>query len=583
MGSDKLNSRNSRRSFLRIVITRQILIASLAAIFTIMGMNVIFSYFYRTLIFEPSFKATINTTFSHINQWQRTVQAFDISYKSVLKDLLNVISAQLEVNMELSDEQISNLLKNEVEKKTLEYVREANWYLLSPEGVIERTNYLPDLGLDIAKVVPRYWKNRLKPIQPQDIVLESVNFEIKTNRPRIFGYKRLSNNWILEIGLALDQVIVDDLWRNLGDLIKNLDYVKDIRLYSISFIPFGDAEELSKEDKKFFSKSEAENSFIVRSLGNSKFVIYKNFIPIDSEGKVDWSGKSIYMTARAMSILDFGGLESFKKVITWSFSFIIIAVTFLEVLVSTKAFENISKSFSTLLKHVKKFQENPLDPNLKNYNPNSQIKIKEIYELENAFYQMENRISEQMISQKLINDLLQKDLERYSEVENQLKKEVFTDSLTGLYNRRYLLNKLEEIIEKADINQEKLVICFIDVDDLKKINDSFGHIIGDRVLKIIGQTIHEVIRKDDVLARIGGDEFAVLFYNKSIEEAKKAIERVELALRDINLPDFPELRISISYGFAEWDSEGPVSIEDLLRKADIEMYKQKFDKKASRG
>ncbi|MCD6546693.1 MAG: GGDEF domain-containing protein [Thermotogae bacterium] len=485
--------------------------------------------------------------------------------------------------MELSDEQISNLLKNEVEKKTLEYVREANWYLLSPEGVIERTNYLPDLGLNIAKVVPRYWKNRLKPIQPQDIVLESVNFEIQTNRPRIFGYKRLSNNWILEIGLALDQVIVDDLWRNLGDLIKNLDYVKDIRLYSISFIPFGDAEELSKEDKKFFSKSEAENSFIVRSLGNSRFVIYKNFIPIDSEGKVDWSGKNIYMTARAMSILDFGGLELFKKVITWSFSFIIIAVTFLEILVSTKAFENISKSFSTLLKHVKKFQENPLDPNLKNYNPNSQIKIKEIYELENAFYQMENRISEQMISQKLINDLLQKDLERYSEVENQLKKEVFTDSLTGLYNRRYLLNKLEEIIEKADINQEKLVICFIDVDDLKKINDSFGHIIGDRVLKIIGQTIHEVIRKDDVLARIGGDEFAVLFYNKSIEEAKKAIERVELALRDINLPDFPELRISISYGFAEWDSEGPVSIEDLLRKADIEMYKQKFDKKASRG
>ena len=548
-----------------------------------MGMNVIFSYFYRTLIFEPSFKATINTTFSHINQWQRTVQAFDISYKSVLKDLLNVISAQLEVNMELSDEQISNLLKNEVEKKTLEYVREANWYLLSPEGVIERTNYLPDLGLDIAKVVTRYWKNRLKPIQPQEIVLESVNFEIKTNRPRIFGYKRLSNNWILEIGLALDQIIVIDLWRNLGDVIKNLDYVKDIRLYSISFIPFGDAEELSKEDKKFFSKSEAENSFIVRSLGNSKFVIYKNFIPIDSEGKVDWSGKNIYMTARAMSILDFGGLESFKKVITWSFSFIIIAVTFLEVLVSTKAFENISKSFSTLLKHVKKFQENPLDPNLKNYNPNSQIKIKEIYELENAFYQMENRISEQMISQKLINDLLQKDLERYSEVENQLKKEVFTDSLTGLYNRRYLLNKLEEIIEKADINQEKLVICFIDVDDLKKINDSFGHIIGDRVLKIIGQTIHEVIRKDDVLARIGGDEFAVLFYNKSIEEAKKAIERVELALRDINLPDFPELRISISYGFAEWDSEGPISIEDLLRKADIEMYKQKFDKKASRG
>ena len=546
-------------------------------------MNVIFSYFYRTLIFEPSFKTTINTTFSHINQWQRTVQAFDISYKSVLKDLLNVISAQLEVNMELSDEQISNLLKNEVEKKTLEYVREANWYLLSPEGVIERTNYLPDLGLNIAKVVPRYWKNRLKPIQPQDIVLESVNFEIQTNRPRIFGYKRLSNNWILEIGLALDQVIVDDLWRNLGDLIKNLDYVKDIRLYSISFIPFGDAEELSKEDKKFFSKSEAENSFIVRSLGNSRFVIYKNFIPIDSEGKVDWSGKNIYMTARAMSILDFGGLELFKKVITWSFSFIIIAVTFLEILVSTKAFENISKSFSTLLKHVKKFQENPLDPNLKNYNPNSQIKIKEIYELENAFYQMENRISEQMISQKLINDLLQKDLERYSEVENQLKKEVFTDSLTGLYNRRYLLNKLEEIIEKADINQEKLVICFIDVDDLKKINDSFGHIIGDRVLKIIGQTIHEVIRKDDVLARIGGDEFAVLFYNKSIEEAKKAIERVELALRDINLPDFPELRISISYGFAEWDSEGPVSIEDLLRKADIEMYKQKFDKKASRG
>jgi len=72
-----------------------------------------------------------------------------------------------------------------------------------------------------------------------------------------------------------------------------------------------------------------------------------------------------------------------------------------------------------------------------------------------------------------------------------------------------------------------------------------------------------------------------LFYNKNVEEAKKAIKRVELALKDINLPDFPGLKISISYGFAEWDSESSISIEDLLRRADIEMYKQKFDKKAS--
>jgi len=576
-----LGSQISRRPFLKIVITNQILITVLATIFIIVIMSLLFSYFYRTLIFEPSFKTTINTIFSYVNQWQRTVQAFDMSYKSVLKNLLNTISAQLEVNTDLSDEQISNLLKNEIEKKTLEYVSEVNWYLLSPGGIIERTNYLPDLGLNIAKVVPRYWESRLKPIQPQEIVLESVNFEIETNRPRIFGYKRLLNNWILEIGLALDQVIVADLWENLGNIIKNLDYVKDIHLYSISFIPFGNAEEPSEEDKKFFSKSEAENSFIVRPLGNSRFAVYKNCIPVNPEGKVDWNGKNVYMTVRAISILDFSGLELFKKVITWSFSFIMIAVTFLGTLVSIKVFKNISKSFSNLLKHVKKFQENPLDPNLKNYNPNS--RIKEIYELENAFYQMENRISEQMISQKLINDLLRKDLERYSEMENQLKKEVFTDPLTGLYNRRYLLDKLEEIIEKADINKEKLVICFIDVDDLKKINDSFGHIIGDRVLKMIGQTIHEVIRKDDILARIGGDEFAVLFYNKNVEEAKKAIKRVELALKDINLPDFPGLKISISYGFAEWNSEGSISIEDLFRRADIEMYKQKFDKKASYG
>jgi diguanylate cyclase (GGDEF)-like protein len=147
------------------------------------------------------------------------------------------------------------------------------------------------------------------------------------------------------------------------------------------------------------------------------------------------------------------------------------------------------------------------------------------------------------------------------------------DFLTNLYNRRYLEDVLDRVIA-ASKRGEKFVLMFIDCNDLKKINDSYGHLIGDEVLKTIAKAIKESIRKEDIAARWGGDEFVVI-----LNHCDKNMG-INIAQRIINYLDSSEIKInstkikpSISIGLVEID--GKKESDEIINLADKLSYKSK--------
>ena len=149
-----------------------------------------------------------------------------------------------------------------------------------------------------------------------------------------------------------------------------------------------------------------------------------------------------------------------------------------------------------------------------------------------------------------------------------------TDDLTGLYNRRRFFVLTEQYLKVAIRTKRRLLLLFIDMDDLKRINDHYGHHEGDQALKDLAKILKQTFRESDIIARIGGDEFVVLFVSAD-ENSERLLTRLHENLKDYNDQRLRRYPLSISVGTAQFDPEHPVSIDELLSKADTSMYAQK--------
>jgi len=152
----------------------------------------------------------------------------------------------------------------------------------------------------------------------------------------------------------------------------------------------------------------------------------------------------------------------------------------------------------------------------------------------------------------------------------------FTDSLTGLYNRRYLIEELERELSRALRNQNHFSIVSMDIDGLKAVNDRYGHNYGDRLLQEVSDVIKGNTRKSDIASRIGGDEFIILLPENDSSQANQFAKRIwsELNARQIDMKGETR-RISVSIGIASYPNHAS-SIEELLKKADKAMYEAKI-------
>ncbi len=150
-----------------------------------------------------------------------------------------------------------------------------------------------------------------------------------------------------------------------------------------------------------------------------------------------------------------------------------------------------------------------------------------------------------------------------------------TDALTGLANRRFLIEQLEREFTRAKRYRRPLTLLYLDLDGFKSINDQFGHLFGDEILRNIALSMRAVLRSADLLARIGGDEFAVLLPETTIKGAVGVATKLSRALKAFraNLSQsIPELTFSAGVAQLRFEDE---SVDDLLARADTVQYQAK--------
>jgi len=139
-------------------------------------------------------------------------------------------------------------------------------------------------------------------------------------------------------------------------------------------------------------------------------------------------------------------------------------------------------------------------------------------------------------------------------------KQLSSTVLTGLFNYRYFYQRLQEQKDRLKRYAEVYSLLYIDIDNFKKCNDTYGHLEGDRVLKILSRILKDNLRKTDSAYRVRGEEFAVLLPHTSKEKAKKVAERIQREVRD---KLYPQYKITVSIGVANSKDD-----EDVVRKAD---------------
>jgi len=180
--------------------------------------------------------------------------------------------------------------------------------------------------------------------------------------------------------------------------------------------------------------------------------------------------------------------------------------------------------------------------------------------------------------------------EKNVQLEQSLKKveEVAaTDPLTGLYNRRHFSRVLDQLFSEAQRYAQNLSCVMIDLDGYKQLNDRHGHQVGDQVLVIVGKVIGANMRKMDVAARYGGDEFILLLPHASAREAERVAERIRVEYRQGGvalfqkvLPDGPVPALTMSIGIAALRDEPqqvPAVADQLIAQADAALYRSKND------
>lgn len=164
-----------------------------------------------------------------------------------------------------------------------------------------------------------------------------------------------------------------------------------------------------------------------------------------------------------------------------------------------------------------------------------------------------------------------KELQKKLEEQNELLENLATtDELTKLFNRRTVYSKLEYEMDRAKRYKNPLSIMMIDIDHFKQVNDRYGHVRGDDVLREVADTIRRSVRRTDIPGRYGGEEFLVIFPNSNLAESLVVAERIREGVNEIKYDD--DLRVTISCGVKTFEGE---TITELLHKADEKLYEAK--------
>ncbi|MDI5920433.1 diguanylate cyclase [Halomonas sp. LR5S13] len=166
-----------------------------------------------------------------------------------------------------------------------------------------------------------------------------------------------------------------------------------------------------------------------------------------------------------------------------------------------------------------------------------------------------------------------RDITEHKELEEKLRTQAITDDMTGIYNRRYFMKRLKQAFAHYQRSDQNAVVLLLDIDHFKMVNDTYGHAMGDRVLKELSALFKARFRQTDVVGRLGGEEFSVLLFDISVDDAAGVAEEIREALAEMAFStDAGEVfYVSVTCGIADFaeddDTEG-----GILQRADDSLY-----------
>jgi diguanylate cyclase (GGDEF)-like protein len=165
---------------------------------------------------------------------------------------------------------------------------------------------------------------------------------------------------------------------------------------------------------------------------------------------------------------------------------------------------------------------------------------------------------------------------RIRRAEAEARQASLTDSLTGLWNRRYLHQRLEEEMSRTERHGSPLACVMLDLDHFKSINDTHGHAAGDQVLKEVAVIMRRHIRKSDIAVRYGGEEFVLVLFSNNSHGASTVAERIrsDVEGHDIQVGD-QKIRVTTSIGVTSFPEPGVTTSDELMRRADAALYRAK--------
>ncbi|USG66453.1 GGDEF domain-containing protein [Brevibacillus ruminantium] len=168
-----------------------------------------------------------------------------------------------------------------------------------------------------------------------------------------------------------------------------------------------------------------------------------------------------------------------------------------------------------------------------------------------------------------------RDLTERKKLETQLEFMAYHDALTGLPNRRLLMDRMKQAMSQAKHMGRQIAVLYLDCDYFKEINDTWGHAVGDEFLRVLAKKLSSCVREVDTVARLGGDEFILLLSSlDSAEEAAKVAKRVLQTLQEPWVIQQHSFTLTMSIGIAVYPRDG-TTINELLRHADIALYRSK--------
>lgn len=150
------------------------------------------------------------------------------------------------------------------------------------------------------------------------------------------------------------------------------------------------------------------------------------------------------------------------------------------------------------------------------------------------------------------------------------------DTLTNAFNRSYLMSTLEKLLPRCQVSKYSLAVIMIDIDYFKKVNDSYGHLVGDEVLRAFSERIRDTLREDDSLCRLGGEEFVVISEQTDLQAAMRIAERIRLAVSSTAfITQAGPVFVTCSLGVTTLAQRNVATVDELLSHADERLYAAK--------